>query len=163
MIQLSVFVAAATLGFDVGWQRLPEGGMEYIIQLDPQTLDALRSGQVLQSDIPSAAGEVRSYRIVVGGQRPPRESPLPRPAPVAKVETKVRAAPPAAQPPPRAEHRKQETAPIEPAKPWLPLTLTLFGLFASLASNLYLGWIAAGLWRRCRRAAPGRSSAAVAP
>ena len=68
-------IAAATLGFDVGWQRLPEGGMEYIIQLDPQTLAALQAGQPIQSDIPTAAGEVRSYRIVLGKAKLPRDMP----------------------------------------------------------------------------------------
>jgi hypothetical protein len=35
-------------------------------------------------------------------------------------------------------------------KPWLPLSLTLLGLFASLGANVYLVWIAAGLRRRYR-------------
>ena len=130
-----IYVAAATLGFQVGWQRLPEGGMQYIIQLDPQTLDALRDGQPIQSDIPSEAGEIRSYRIVMGAgiSKPPREAPPPKPAP-----------PPAAPVTP---------APIEPAKPWLPLTLTLLGLFASLGANAFLGWIAWGFRQRCQSAA----------
>ena len=121
--------AAAAMGIDVGWQRLPEGGMQYIIQLDPQTLDALRDGQPIQSDIPSDAGEIRSYRIVMGAgmSKPPREAPPP-PAPVTP-------------------------APVEPAKPWLPLTLTLLGLFASLGANAFLGWIAWGFRRRCQSAA----------
>ena len=54
-------VAAATLGINVGWQRLPEGGMEYIIQLDPQSLEALRAGQPVQSDVPPPPA--RSARI----------------------------------------------------------------------------------------------------
>jgi len=129
MNTMLVYVAAATLGFQVGWQRLPEGGMQYIIQLDPQTLDALRDGQPIQSDIPSDAGEIRSYRIVMGAgmSKPPREAPPP-PAPVTP-------------------------APVEPAKPWLPLTLTLLGLFASLGANAFLGWIAWGFRRRCQSAA----------
>jgi hypothetical protein len=75
MNALMICVAAAALGIDVGWQRLPEGGMEYIIQLDPQTLEILRSGEPIQSDIPPNAGDVRSYRIVVGAQKLPRETP----------------------------------------------------------------------------------------
>jgi len=168
MIHLSVVIAAAALGFDVGWQRLPEGGMEYIIRLDPQTLDALRAGQVLQSDIPSAAGDVRSYRIVVGGQRPPREAPHPirqfgtrpienRPAPLAQPENKDRANHS------QSDRSNQQGPPAQPAKPWLPLTLTLLGLFVSVGSNLYLGWIALGLWRRCRRLAVSRNNAAATP
>jgi hypothetical protein len=125
MNALLVFVAATTLGFQVGWQRLPEGGMEYTIQLDPATLDALRDHQELHSAIPSEAGEIRSYRIVMGTGTPPREAPLPKPVP-----------PPA--------------APVAPAKPWLPLWLTLLGLFASLGANVFLGWIAWDFRRRCQ-------------
>ena len=46
--------------------------MEYIIQLDPQTLDALKAGETIQSDIPPSAGNVRSYRIILGKKKLPR-------------------------------------------------------------------------------------------
>ncbi len=39
MYTLALWVATAAVGIDVGWQRLPEGGMQYIIQLDPHTLE----------------------------------------------------------------------------------------------------------------------------
>jgi hypothetical protein len=38
----------------------------------------------------------------------------------------------------------------EASKPWFPLVLTSFALFASLAANMYLGWIAIGIYRRYR-------------
>jgi len=63
------------VGIDVGWQPLPEGGMEYIIQLDPQTLEALKAGEPVQSDIPPSAGDVRSYKIIMGTTKLPRISP----------------------------------------------------------------------------------------
>ncbi len=69
-------MALATLGIDVGWQKLPEGGRQYIIQIEPQTLEALRSGQAIQSDLPSNLNDIRSYRIVVGTKKLPRD-PLP--------------------------------------------------------------------------------------
>jgi hypothetical protein len=119
MAIFALCIAAATVGIDVGWQRMPEGGMQYIIQLDRQTLDALRAGEPLQSDIPPGVGEIRSYRIVVGDSKLPRESPPEQPAT------------PAVKPP----------SATEPAKPWVPLTLTLLGFFASLGANVYLGWI----------------------
>ena len=75
MNTLMICIAAATMGFDYGWQRLPEGGMQYIIQLDPQTLELLRAGEPIQSDIPPSAGDIRSYRIVVGTQKLPRDIP----------------------------------------------------------------------------------------
>ncbi len=41
-----------------------------------------------------------------------------------------------------------ETAEQLEAKPWTPLVLTSLALFASLAANFYLGWIAVGIYRR---------------
>jgi hypothetical protein len=136
MNRLMICVAAAMLAIDVGWQRLPEGGTEYIIQLDPQTLETLRSGKPLQSDIPPAAGEVRSYRITVGTEKLPRDTPFPAKR---AVYVEQSGAAPADKVPQKATPPSEPEA---PAKPWLPLTCTLLGLFASLSANVYLGWIA---------------------
>jgi hypothetical protein len=138
MNPLLVFIAATTLGFQVGWKPLPGGGTEYIIQLDAAALDALRDGQPLQSAVPSEAGEIRAYRIFVGTSKdkPERQAPPPKPAP-----------PPVAAP--------AKPAPVEPAQPSQPplsWTLTILGLFASLGGNAFLGWIAWGLRRRCQNA-----------
>jgi hypothetical protein len=130
---IAICIAAATLGFNFGWQRLPEGGMEYIIQLDPQSLEALRAGQPIESDVPPAAGEVRAYRIIVGTEKLPHDRPAEKP-----------------KPPPAEPAKPAKTSPPEPAKPWTAMTLTLFGLFASLGANVFLGWVAVGLRRRCR-------------
>ena len=152
-------IAAAAIGVDVGWQRLPEGGMEYIIQIEPQTLDALRAGQPIQSDIPAGVGDIRSYRIVVGSKKalprdeaptPPRKltpDPAVKPLgnqPAAFVESNS-TAPAAKSPAPGPAVTDPEKSPT----PWLPLTFTLFGLFASLGGNFYLGWIAWEMRKRC--------------
>jgi hypothetical protein len=132
MNPLLICVAAASLGIQVGWERLPEGGMEYVIELNAASIEALRDGQTLDSAIPADAGEIRAFRIVMGQGRPKRETPLPKPPPPAK------------------------TAPVEPPRPAqspLPLTLTILGLFASLGANVFLAWIAWGLRRRCKNAA----------
>ena len=65
----------AVVGIDVGWQPLQEGGMEYIIQLDPQSLEALKAGEPIQSDIPPGAGDVRSFKFYLGAEKPQRISP----------------------------------------------------------------------------------------
>lgn len=62
----------AVLGVDVGWQPLPNGGLEYIIQIEPQLLDSIRAGNDLVSDIPANLQGVRSYRITIGSDRLPR-------------------------------------------------------------------------------------------
>ena len=162
MHALLLCLATAAVGVEVGWQELPEGGMEYIIQLDPQTLESLAAGQAFRSDIhPEAhpeAGEIRSYRILVGKQPLPREIP---PEPRESFSTAPQTLPSGSagkriaerlavhvesekpvvtnEPPPP----KTSSAPTDqPAKPWWPLTFTLLGLFASIGLNLFLGWIA---------------------
>ena len=78
---------------------------------------------------------------------PPKALEKPTPAPPKAIE----------QPPPIPLKAAEKTAPepihSEPAKPWLPLMLTLLALFASIGANIFLGWIAWGLRRRCQNAA----------
>ena len=143
--------------------------MTYIIQLDPQTLETLRAGQPIESDIPPSAGEIRFFRVVVGTAKLPRETPaapalMPKPAEHAETPLAALHAlapdpgvkPLAGHPLPTSFVDQQSTAalgktqpktpaevqPEQPAKPWLPLTFTLLGLFVSLGTNVYLGWIA---------------------
>jgi hypothetical protein len=139
MNPLLICVTAATLGIQFGWERLPDGGAEYIIQLNAMDIDALRDNQQLRSAVSSDAGEIKAFRIVAGAGKPKREPPLLKPAP---PPLPIKAAP-------------VKPAPVEPipsAKPWLPLTLTLLGLFASLGANAFLAWIAWGFRRRCQDA-----------
>ena len=170
---LLISIAVATLGVDYGWKRLPDGGSEYIIQLNRQTLDALRDGQPIQSDVMPDAGKVRSFRIVVGDEKLSRDKPLQKPTAQTAVVEPPQLPPnpllpnPAVKPlagrqttyiQPEKNTAKDEPKPPstpkataeQPAKPWLPFTLTLFGLFASLGANAYLGWISWGLRRRRR-------------
>jgi hypothetical protein len=138
MNTLLIFVAVAMFGHEVGWERLPSGEMEYIIQLDPAALDALQRGQPIRSDILSAAGEVRSYRIVVGTGKLKREMPAPKAAPPQPVTPKPATQLPSPQP-----------VATEPPMSW---TLTALGLFGSVGVNLFLAWTVWGLRRRCLRA-----------
>ena len=172
-----------TLGVDYGWTRLPDGGSVYTIQLNRQTLDALRDGQPIESDVMPEAGAVRSFRIVVGDEKLAREKPPEKPAapsvvagpphlppnpllsnPTVKPLTASQATyaqterkPPTEEPTPAPASK---AAPDQPAKPWLPFTLTVMGLFASLGANVYLGWISWGLRKRCRRELAAESSEA---
>lgn len=67
-------MAAATMGVDVGWQPAPDGGLEYIIQIEPETLEQLRNGQELAVGIRPELRDVRRYRIIVGDGPLPREA-----------------------------------------------------------------------------------------
>ncbi len=253
MVGELICVATLALGIDVGWQRLPEGGMEYLIQLEPEVLETLRTGGMIQSDIPPSLGAIRAYRITVGSEELPRETPPPAPAesPVAAeqpapaqspqeppvgrplVPSEGNAPSPAPRPsldlpwpgpggvgtgpsrpapgatgpslptetvpsspsPPLPavptvptpspsapgflpEELRREPLEAEPAvfnapqapasestaaepagdlqgeeersKPWGALLATLFGLFASIGGNFYLGWLALGFRSRYR-------------
>ena len=69
----------------------------------------------------------------------------------------------ASQKPTIDEETARELAEAESAKPWLPLVLTSFALFASLAANMYLGWIAIGIYRRYRSVVGQLHQARTAP
>lgn len=182
MHTLLLCVATAVVGIEAGWQRLPEGGMQYIIQIEPQALDALRAGEPIESYIPREAGEIRSYRLIVGGNKTlPRDTPPAPPAVTKAAEPKRSDRPPPAAVPPQPlmpdpgsrslpEHQTvyeqppkttaaakpspkppAEPAAEKPAAPWLPLSLTLFGLIASLSANVFLGWITFDARQRLRK------------
>jgi len=79
---VAVLVAAAVLGVDYGWQPTTDGQLEYIIQIEPVTLVALRGGQELISQIDPYVQGVRRFRIRVGTEMVPRRGTPPRqPAP----------------------------------------------------------------------------------
>jgi hypothetical protein len=52
----------------------------------------------------------------------------------------------------RGEKEKKESV---PPKPWLPLTLTMLALFASLGGNVFLGWVAWDSYNRSRGGVDG--------
>ncbi len=59
-------LALAALGIDVGWEPAPAGGWDYIIQVEPEALDALARGVEIASDLPPEIRDVRSLRLRVG-------------------------------------------------------------------------------------------------
>ena len=71
----ATMLCLATVAFGVDWgcRPLPEGGIEYIIQIEPDMLPKLAKGEPLFSDIPPNLRDVRSYRIIVGTEELPRE------------------------------------------------------------------------------------------
>ncbi len=73
MIAPILSLALVAFGINAGWEASSEGGTEYIIQLDAQSLEALKNGSPLQSDVPRKAGEVRSFRLVVNNAPLPQE------------------------------------------------------------------------------------------
>ena len=79
-------VATLLLGIDVGYQSSPDGGAEYIIQIEPGTLESLRPGEQMESVIPPDARDIhpRKIRVVIDTKQLPKLVPAkPADAPVA--------------------------------------------------------------------------------
>jgi hypothetical protein len=86
-------VAATVVSIDIGWQPRPDGGFEYIIQIEPQMLDTLKDGQAIGSELPANLRGMRSYKITVGNAKLPHEG---EPAPFTPVPVDEPPAAPAA-------------------------------------------------------------------
>lgn len=74
-------IGILAMGLQVGWQPSPDGGVEYIVQVEPELLEDLAPGDlVAQSDFPpELVSRVTSYRVTVGTEPPPRIDPPPLP------------------------------------------------------------------------------------
>jgi hypothetical protein len=77
----ALLVTAAVLGVDYGWQPDADGQLEYIIQIEPVTLIALRDGQEIVSRLDPYVRNVRRFRIRVGTEMVPRRGTPPREPP----------------------------------------------------------------------------------
>jgi hypothetical protein len=159
------------LGIQFGWQPRPDGGIQYMIGLTPEALDALRSGEPIDSDIqPEVLREVRSIRIMVDNKPLARKLPRrpsaaaiaasvavpaavpavlpsnPAGKPLAEQPAVFAASAPAAGPAAANAPGKPVATPVvensaTAEKPWLSLWLTVVALFASMGANIFLGWI----------------------
>lgn len=59
-------VAADGGGLEYGWTQLPDGRVEYIIQLDDKAIEALKNGQPLTSSLPPEVQNADRIRIQYG-------------------------------------------------------------------------------------------------
>ena len=158
MIANALVIIAAVYGVDVGWQPTGDGQLEYIIQIEPQLLEAMREGQAITSEIPPEVRGVRRYRIVVGNDELPRiglapdaaQVPLPfepddESMSIQQATGQEEESSSESGEAPRAGETDlvERAAPEATAasKPWMTLILTLLGLFASLGGNVYFLWI----------------------
>lgn len=83
-----VLLAATTLGADFGWQQLAGGEFECIIQISPESLEALRAGQDVIGELPPELAGIKRMRLTVG------RGPVPRiGTPPAMANTRTAAAP----------------------------------------------------------------------
>lgn len=72
MNTMVVMAAAAVLGVDFGYQQLPDGRLEYIIQIEPDLVASLQAGEEITSEIPAELRGVRRFKIRVGNDLLPR-------------------------------------------------------------------------------------------
>ncbi len=169
MVLHSLLLGGLLLGADVGWQPLPDGeGMEYLIQLSPQDIEAMKLGEAWMTDIPASVRNVRAYRITIGNERLQRIAPAPALPPEDELPRAVHPAPDALEPgreplllperqavhmTPRPGDEEPATGPdgvpaadqsVEtsetPPRPWMLLVGTALALAGSLGGNAYLLW-----------------------
>ena len=95
---MAIVALAAALGVDVGWRPADSGGLEYIIQIEPQLVGSLLGGQAIASDVPPALRPLATLRVRVGRGTLPRELPE-RSSEAAAGETKTDEEAAAAAPP----------------------------------------------------------------
>ena len=94
-----------------GWQQLPDGGIEYVVQVEPELLDSFRKDG-FSSDIPaSLQRDLRRIRIVVGNSKLPNEGDVMGPKTSAPSSTPT----PAARLDSSATSISQSAAPNQPA------------------------------------------------
>ncbi len=169
MNPLLILVAATAIGVEAGWEPLADGGHLYTIQIEPELVRTLQSGNDLVSEVPAQV-HVRSFRITLGtgalaridGALPTEVAPAvdsgtggALEVPASFDESAGGARPLAesgpetgGEPQPRSAEKPQLDANpvpsggVEPTEPWVPLLVAVALLAASLGANLYLGWVA---------------------
>lgn len=92
MNPLLILVAATAIGVEAGWEPLPEGGHRYTIQIEPELVRRLESGEDLVSEVPPQI-DVRSFRITLGSGALARIDGPPSPQATAQTEPPSEPAP----------------------------------------------------------------------
>ena len=69
-----LLIGAAT-AVQFGWQPIPGGGREYIVQVEPQLVDTFRK-EGCSSDVPPQLRDIRKIRVVVGDGRLPHQGEM---------------------------------------------------------------------------------------
>jgi len=92
MNALALALLASIVGVDYGWQVNRAGELEYIVQIEPQLVAALRNGEKLESEIPPNMRNIRRIIVRIGTGELPHD-PLPaehRATPAAATSPPIR-------------------------------------------------------------------------
>ncbi len=75
---LWIGLAVLASGIQWGWQSLPNGGHEYIVQVEPQLTDLQTfRKEGFFSDVPPTLRDIRQIRVVVGDEPLPNQGNIP--------------------------------------------------------------------------------------
>lgn len=77
MNALVLMLIPATIGVDFGWTRQPDNSIEYILQIEPEAVDSMKTGTELVSSLPPAMRNIKDYRIRVGRDPLPNQNKIP--------------------------------------------------------------------------------------
>ena len=130
-----------TCGIDVGWTVDADGEVVYLIQIEPESLESLKSGSPFQSYVPSDI-QISQFKITVGTAKLPKEDLPKKAAPVAQKPTEGEAADSPEKSPPDSSGAKPYYLPF--------LVASAVGLLF-LVAFLYLGWLHMGIRARFRK------------
>lgn len=72
---LSLLVALASLGVDVGWESTPDNKLAYTIRIESVLLDQLRKGSAIESQVDVKDRGLRSFRVAMGPKSPNERPP----------------------------------------------------------------------------------------
>lgn len=159
MIGTILCAATLALGVQYGWEPNGEGGLEYIVQLDEESIQNLGRGIPFRSDFPRDLQGIETIRFQVGDKRPPKIAlPLPAiPPTIEKQKPAELADNPGGKPleaqkavfeeSNKADEKKnvpaaaEKSITVEDEKPW-PLLYTALGTATGLtAAFFYLLWL----------------------
>jgi len=84
IVALFCLLPLAAHAVQFGWQALPDGGIEYLVQVEPELLDAFRQDG-FSSDVPAnLQRDLRRIRITVGNKKLPNEGDVNGPKPISQ-------------------------------------------------------------------------------
>ena len=72
MTTIAILVAIVALGVDSGYEPAADGGLEYIVQIEPQLVAPLVKGQDITSELPRGLA-VRHFRVTIGTGKLPKQ------------------------------------------------------------------------------------------
>lgn len=70
-----LLITSAVLGVDFGYQPTESGQLEYIIQIEPEAIEKLKSGEAIQVGLPPNVQRVQVFRVQVGDAELPKILP----------------------------------------------------------------------------------------